>query len=56
MAVVDPEYYRKRAREEREMAERATCPSAKAAHEVLANRYERAANGDAVELSIVERG
>jgi hypothetical protein len=56
MPQQDPEYYQVRAQTEREMAERATCDTARAAHIALAEKYERAAQGKRIELSIVERG
>lgn len=52
----DPKYYRERAREERRMAERATCATARIAHEDLAEKYECVADGQPVTLNIVERG
>ncbi len=52
----DPEYYQSRARTEREMADRATCDTARSAHRALAEKYERAAKGERIEFNIVERG
>lgn len=37
---MDAEYYRNRAETERQRAEEAECPSARAAHADLARRYE----------------
>ena len=46
MASGDPEYYARRAAKERAMAEAAKDPSARAAHDALAARYEAKAKGD----------
>ncbi len=56
MASHQSEYYAQRARQERAMAEAAKDPCARQSHQTMARRYERIANGEKIELSIVERG
>lgn len=51
-----PQYYARRARQERYMAENATDITARRAHLMLAEQYERIANGEILRTGIVERG
>ena len=51
----DTGYYRERAQQERQAAERSADPSARKAHEVMAVRYERLAAGERLPMGVVER-
>ena len=51
-----PEYYAQRARQERRMADNAREATARYAHLMLAEQYERIANGEIVRTGVVERG
>lgn len=52
----DLDYYRTRAKEERARADAANDPAVRAAHQAMAERYERVAKGEKLTLGIVERG
>ncbi|MFL9842406.1 hypothetical protein ABS767_15655 [Sphingomonas sp. ST-64] len=52
----DRDYYRERAARSRELAQASKDASARHAHLTLAERYDRLASGEKVELTIVERG
>ncbi len=51
-----PEYYARRARQERYMAEHAKDASSRLPHLMLAEHYERIANGEILRTGVVERG
>lgn len=56
MPTDDRDYYRQRAAKSRDLAQASQDVSARHAHLILAERYDRLAAGEKVELTIVERG
>lgn len=56
MATVSPDYYARRAKKERAMADAAKDPAARRAHAQMAERYERRADGGELRSMLVERG
>lgn len=51
-----PDYYARRTRQERYMAENAKDATARRLHLMLAEQYERIANGEIIRTGVVERG